>query len=216
MKMPSLSKPRGKPRSNEVARELPGRRSFAWANHQSLLLRRAEILPFPYVCTNCGAVLVDIKPYQLRNHEHLCDTCHKEASHADYLRYRTKILARSRERYYEIRKDSPVAASVLARKARVLRAIVAGGLDRVTGEEDLRCAGCGCDDILFLEVNHRNGGGSEEARIRGRMITLSQAIIKGRPVSDLNILCGPCNRLEYLRRRYPGRGYPKVVWKLER
>lgn len=207
------SKAKGRPRSKETASKSLGRnRPFAWANCQSLVQRRGELLPFPYVCVNCGSALIDIRPYQLRNGRRFCETCRRREVHAVYLRYRPQILARGKARYYEIKQRGPVTASVIARKLKALRAVVAGGLDKITGQEDLRCAGCGCDDILFLEINHRNGGGTEEARVRGRMTTLAQSIIKGRQVHDLNILCGPCNRLEYLKRRYPGRSYPHVIW----
>lgn len=186
---------------------------YAGANHQYLVQLRAEILPFPYICRNCGATLTDIKPYKFRDQRYLCDACHQKLNHASYLRYRPKTLARDKERYYGAKEGSPVAPSALIRKLKVLRAIVAGGLSDVTGREIVRCDNCGCDDIFFLEINHRNGGGTDERRTLGRNITLCQAVLKGRQVQDLNILCGPCNRLEYLKRRYPARHYPEVVWK---
>lgn len=210
--MAPLLHPKGRLRSKELPSEVSIHWPFSGANHRSLVQSRGEILPFPYVCLNCGAAIIEIKPYQFTNHRFFCLPCHKEI-HSTYLKYRNIILAREKENYHATKKLGPVVASVLTRKVRVLRAVVAGGLDKITGQEDVRCSNCGCDDILFLEVNHRNGGGSQEARARGRMITLGQSIAKGRRVHDLSILCGPCNRLEYLKRRYPGRDYPQVVWR---
>jgi len=210
--MASLLRPKGRPRSKELPSEVSVHWPFSGANHRSLVQRRGETLPFPYACLNCGAAIIEIKPYQFKNRRFFCPSCHREQIHSAYLKYRDIILARQKENYDATKKLGPVAASVLTRKMRVLRAVVAGGLDKITGQEDIRCSNCGCDDILFLEVNHRNGGGSQEARARGRMTTLGQSIAKGRSVHDLSILCGPCNRLEYLKRRYPGRTYPQVSW----
>lgn len=207
-----LSNAGGRPRSKEVPRRPPVHRPFAYANHESRVQERRAVLPFPYVCVNCGSALVNIESRRLMLSDYICDPCRKERSHATYLWCRDTILARGMDRYHRIKGSGPVTASVLTRKTKVLRAILAGGLDQITGDEDIKCSNCGCNEILFLEINHRKGGGTKESRLRGRMITLGQAIIKGRPVQDLNILCGPCNRLEYLKRRYPGRHYPHVLW----
>jgi hypothetical protein len=76
----------------------------------------------------------------------------------------------------------------------------------------LRCAWCGCDDIRALEVNHKNGGGTKEYREIGP--TLYRRIINGtRGVADLEILCSPDNRLEWLLRRFPDlKGRLTVTW----
>jgi len=68
----------------------------------------------------------------------------------------------------------------------------------------LRCARCGCDDWRLLEINHLNGGGCQEFKTHPHGPgPLYKAILDGkRSVVDLNLLCGPCNRLEYFERRF--------------
>ena len=96
-----------------------------------------------------------------------------------------------------------------------LRTVIAGGVDRVTGSEVLLCAKCGCDDTDFLEINHKNGGGSKEAKLRPRYTSMPDRVLYGgRSPSDLEILCRPCNSLDHLQRRFPNKNmYPTVVWR---
>lgn len=76
------------------------------------------------------------------------------------------------------------------------------------------CSRCGCSDIRFLEVNHKNGGGSKERRkavLRGT--TLYWDIFKGkRKTDDLEILCSPCNAVHYLELKYGKLPY-KVIYR---
>lgn len=61
-----------------------------------------------------------------------------------------------------------------------------------------KCACCGNDDIRVLQVNHKNGGGTQEKRHGDKMY---KAIIDGtRPIDDLDLRCANCNLLyEYER-----------------
>lgn len=188
---------------------------YAGANHHFYVSKRTQLLPFPFVCTLCGTFLIhgaNVRSYYIRTSLYLCSICASMTSHNAYLRHRQHILMRDIIRYHRLKQNSLLAPGRLRQKLRYLRAVVAGGVDKITGGEELRCGHCGCDDVLYLEVNHRNGGGAEEGRHRGHAKSLGQAILEGRPVVDLDILCGPCNRLEYLKRRFPGRKYPEVVW----
>lgn len=79
-----------------------------------------------------------------------------------------------------------------------------------------RCVRCGCDNLLVLEVNHKNGGGSMEFKKRrshsgGPTYGL---ILKGlRETDDLEVLCRPCNAIDYIERRFPHLvGRLKVTW----
>ena len=93
----------------------------------------------------------------------------------------------------------------------VMQVIQAGGWDRVTGDEEPRCAGCGCDDPDLLEVNHANGGGSREFRERGAVV--HRVFAGERGTGDLDLKCRPCNALDHLRKKYPGKeAFPTVVW----
>ena len=102
----------------------------------------------------------------------------------------------------------------LAYRYMMLQAIQAGGWDRVMGDEEPRCAGCGCDDWELLEVNHRNGGGSRDLQGLHEKGGLTRQVFNGhRAVDDLDLRCRPCNAVDYLIRLWPGKTrFPKVVW----
>lgn len=101
------------------------------------------------------------------------------------------------------------------RRIETLRIIIAGGLAHITGTEIIKCTTCECTDIDFLEINHKRGYGREimDAYPGGRM-KYSTAIRQGKiGVSDLNILCRPCNAIDHLMRLYPEKSrYPIVTW----
>lgn len=61
-----------------------------------------------------------------------------------------------------------------------------------------KCACCGNDDIRVLQVNHKNGGGTQEKRHGAEMY---KAIIDGiRLTDDLDLRCANCNLIyEYER-----------------
>lgn len=127
---------------------------------------------------------------------------HKKGYYADYRPgHRTELNRASRE--YQLR-----------RKYAALQVVQAGGWGAATGEEVPRCSGCGCDDWELLEFNHRDGNGYAEGRANGdRNSRLEARIWAGtRGVEDLDLRCRPCNALEYLTRKFPGRAYPRVVW----
>jgi len=63
------------------------------------------------------------------------------------------------------------------------------------GRGILECsAGCGCDDMRFLEINHINGGGNKELKnIRGN-VNFYRKIYHGEiKTENLNLLCRVCN-----------------------
>ena len=75
----------------------------------------------------------------------------------------------------------------------------------------LICSNCGCNDINLLEINHMNGGGKKELDAL-KSGDLKYLIINGsRKTDDLNLLCRPCNGLDYLERKF-GRLPLRVVW----
>lgn len=64
------------------------------------------------------------------------------------------------------------------------------------------CENCGCDDLAFLEINHKGGGGCKEFRAIGNRIT--DNLLSGRrDTSGLSVLCRLCNALEFLSRKKP-------------
>ena len=75
---------------------------------------------------------------------------------------------------------------------------------------------CGCRILKFLEINHVNGGGHKEIQ-NGIHYKTPRALLKAlkngkRKIDDLNILCRPCNSLDYLERMFGITGH-KITWK---
>ena len=68
------------------------------------------------------------------------------------------------------------------------------------GKNKLECSRCKSNDYSWLEVNHINGGGRQEYKIKSG-VGLYRAIVKGdRKTSDLEILCRPCNLVDAAER----------------
>lgn len=64
-----------------------------------------------------------------------------------------------------------------------------------------KCVYCGCDDYDALEINHKNGGGYKEKKVKynGSYRSFLYAILNGsRPTDDLEIACKVCNALHCL------------------
>ena len=76
------------------------------------------------------------------------------------------------------------------------------------------CEWCGCDDYRVLELDHRNGGGQQEFKHGLDRRRVIRDLLNGtRPLTDFRVLCAPCNRLEYVLRRFPElQARLKVVW----
>jgi hypothetical protein len=75
-----------------------------------------------------------------------------------------------------------------------------------------KCANCGCDDQRILEINHINGGGTQESK-KGRLNGgfYADIYMGRRDTSDLNLLCKVCNALHYLELKL-GKLPFSVVW----
>ena len=80
--------------------------------------------------------------------------------------------------------------------------------------DGIRCARCGCTDLRFLELNHKNGDGADLRRNGERMgRPLYRKVIVGkRKVDDLEILCRPCNHIHYLETKFKEKIPLRVVW----
>lgn len=77
-------------------------------------------------------------------------------------------------------------------------------------QTEIKCVRCGCDDIKFLEINHKDGGGGKE--YRNRYYQFYQDVMSGkRKTEDLELLCRPCNHIHYLEMKY-GKVGLKVIW----
>lgn len=62
------------------------------------------------------------------------------------------------------------------------------------------CCSCGCNEVDFLEFNHKDGNGCQEFKENSASM-IDKILTHGRTTDDLNILCRVCNALEYLERR---------------
>lgn len=59
---------------------------------------------------------------------------------------------------------------------------------------------CGCDNLDFLEINHKNGGGRKD-NLHGHK--LQAAINNGsRDIEDLEVVCRVCNAWHYLKLKF--------------
>lgn len=63
------------------------------------------------------------------------------------------------------------------------------------------CVRCGCDEIDFLEFNHKNGGGAKEHRVSKNRPMMDRILTGKRGVEDLEIVCRVCNALDFLERK---------------
>ena len=59
------------------------------------------------------------------------------------------------------------------------------------------CVRCGCTVYSALEINHINGGGSQETKLRPLTMMLLDIIQGRRTIEDLEITCIVCNRAHY-------------------
>jgi 5-methylcytosine-specific restriction endonuclease McrA len=67
-----------------------------------------------------------------------------------------------------------------------------------------RCARCGSTEDLA--VNHMNHDGSSDRKKYAPLKTFYTAILTGkRSIEDLNILCEPCNWMDYIEYTWAGR-----------
>lgn len=74
-------------------------------------------------------------------------------------------------------------------------------------QEELKCTRCGCADVRFLEINHKNGDGSKEPRGNRLFKSILETNRK-----DLELLCRPCNHIHFLEMRFGEKIPLRVVY----
>lgn len=75
-----------------------------------------------------------------------------------------------------------------------------------------KCVYCGCDIPEALELNHKNGGGNKESKLKGN-ISIYLAILNGsRKTDDLELTCRVCNGYYYLKEIKKIKGNWKITW----
>lgn len=70
---------------------------------------------------------------------------------------------------------------------------------KIIGEP--KCVRCGCDEIDFLEFNHKSGGGCKEHRESHNRPMMDRILTGKRNTDDLEIVCRVCNALDFLERK---------------
>jgi hypothetical protein len=58
-----------------------------------------------------------------------------------------------------------------------------------------KCVRCGFSDWRVLQVNHKNGGGSKERRMKGTHGIFREILSGKRSTDDLDLRCANCNIL---------------------
>ena len=65
----------------------------------------------------------------------------------------------------------------------------------------LVCAVCGFDDIRALQIDHRNGGGSQERRSFNSIYAYYKHLLDVADPNDYQTLCANCNVIKQRERR---------------
>ena len=72
------------------------------------------------------------------------------------------------------------------------------------------CVRCGCNDIRLLEINHKNGGGTQEYNNGTRLFYRNIRNGK-RKIDDLELLCKVCNAYHALELKFGKLPY-KIIY----
>jgi len=166
------------------------------------------------LCRKCGADWDNNKTVTMVR----CPFCENLIDARDRATYTTKLAAcpkRQQKRdtwaKSDAHKKAAMAGRILVRKRLFFK---------ICGSINPKCVRCGCDDKRLLEINHKNGGGSEEygrnskgKSLKRSSVTFYYSILDGRrSTDDLEILCKPCNAIHYLELKY-GTLPMQVIWK---
>lgn len=73
------------------------------------------------------------------------------------------------------------------------------------------CVNCGCTDIRILEINHINGGGRREHKVKPGLKIYRDIYLGRSPKEEFNILCKVCNIQHYVEILLGIKGH-KVAW----
>jgi len=78
---------------------------------------------------------------------------------------------------------------------------------------EAKCNNCGCDELDFLEFNHKNGDGCKDWRKNHGTAMMDRILTKKRNVDDLEIVCRVCNALDFLKRKNGKQSDKyKIIW----
>lgn len=76
-----------------------------------------------------------------------------------------------------------------------------------------QCANCGCDEFSLLEINHINGGGRKEMKLKQNRQLYREIVNDKVNLNDYNVLCRVCNALHYVQEILGIKGH-QVSWRI--
>jgi len=174
-------------------------------------------------CSHCNLWLSVDNFYKDKQKEdglyYLCKKCANKIGRASYKRNREKRLKYRKEyckknkkkvlecykRYHRENKEK-----IRKHRRKYCKKLRISALEKIAGSKPI-CIKCGCNDLRFLEINHKNGGGTKEYKNIGGHKFYHDIINGERKTDDLNILCKACNSLHYLELKYGKLPY-KIIW----
>jgi hypothetical protein len=145
-----------------------------------------------------------------------------------YLKNKERIQARNKAKYHADRSDPEKLKEHRKRATEATRRWRARHPDKVKQKRKdaynnrkqramdklggAICIRCGCDELGFLEFNHKNGGGCKEWRTAKK--SMADRILSGeRSTEDIEILCRLCNAHHFLESKNVNANRFTVVWK---
>ena len=145
----------------------------------------------------------------------ICKTCFGKCYNGRYKEYQQQWYKRNKRRvqnYQEENRKKYLEYERQKQKDNRMQVL------SIIGRGKVECIRCGCCIAKFLEINRINGGGRKEIlekKVFGSTRMLLKALKNGtRKIDDLNILCRPCNSLDYLERMFGLTGH-KITWKFQ-
>lgn len=131
-----------------------------------------------------------------------CPFCKKNVDIRDrrgyYKEYCSKYPKKAFKRLQAMKKYDNENKKERGRKSRERLRIV---ILNIISKGNPKCVRCGCTDKRFLEINHKNGGGTKELRKKSNQFYWDIQTGK-RNVDDLEILCKVCNAWHALELKY--------------
>lgn len=154
------------------------------------------------MCTPCAKKSATSALKWYRTHKVQIRQHHNKSSNASYWKH----VERNRERqneWYKVHRDDRLSYYAVHTKLPAFQLVSKCDIPK--------CVYCGCDDLRFLELNHKSGGGTKERDVyigkdgkpRRSNPYLYYLILKGkRGIDDLEVVCKPHNAWHYLKTRY--------------
>ena len=157
-------------------------------------------------CRKCGFVWKNEK--KLINT--ICPNCKSSKDARDRSKYSKKSGHKNIKKIQKWKKENPekVKKSMDKWRKRLRQSV----FFLVAKGNPIECVNCGCNNQNLLEINHIDGGGNKEIKLKGIMQFYMEIRNLKRDTTDLEIRCRVCNSLHYLELKY-GKLPFKIIWK---